>query len=86
MTGIIGAYSIEVIIIVLLVSIPSIIHMIEWIVNLVKKIKAARSQDIERGRTEALEQHTTEDRFEAGEGRIEDLEEKESQLELLIKQ
>lgn len=73
------------IIIVLLVCIPSIVKVIEWIAKLIQKIKSFRQNEFKRGQQAVIQQDTIEDRFEDGEERIEDLEMRECKLEDILR-
>lgn len=73
------------IIIVLLVCIPSIVKVIEWIAKLIQKIKSFRQNEFKRGQQAVIQQDTIEDRFEDGEERIEELEMRECKLEDILR-
>jgi predicted nuclease with TOPRIM domain len=80
-----SAFSLETILIILIVCIPYIIKGIKAIYKFFQGLKERRQATLEEGRNLEREEQQTKSRFEKGENRITNLETKESELEAILK-
>lgn len=85
MGELLGTFSLETIIIILCVAVPAIIKGINWVIKTVSAANKRKKELKGIGAQELLEEQEIEDRFEAGEERISELESEEKQLKTLLK-
>lgn len=85
MAELLSAFSLETILIILIVCIPYIIKGIKAIYKFFQGLKERRQATLEEGRNLEREEQQTKSRFEKGENRISNLETKESELEAILK-
>lgn len=85
MVELLSTFSAETLLIVLVICIPYIIKGIKAIYNFFQHLKERRQATLDEGRRLQREEQEIENRFEAGEERIDDLEAKENKLEDILK-
>ena len=85
MAELLSAFSLETILIILIVCIPHIVKGIKAIYKFFQGLKERRQATLEEGRNLEREEQQTKSRFEKGENRISNLETKESELEAILK-
>lgn len=85
MTELLAMVPLATIILILIVCVPQIIKFVNWIISIVKKHQSNQQEAFEAGREAEQEEFEEEQRFEAGEARIGELEKKESNLELMMR-
>ena len=85
MADLFAAFSLDTIIIVLCLAIPALIKGIMWICKTIKAANVRRKELRNEGAQELMEEQEIEERFEAGEDRIADLEKEEAKLTQILK-
>lgn len=85
MTELLTTVPLVTIILILIVCIPQLIKFVNWIISIVKRHNNNQQEAFEAGREAEQEEFEEEQRFEAGEKRIGQLEEKESNLEIMMR-
>lgn len=84
MADLFATFSLDTVIIVLCLALPALIKGITWICKTIKAAAARRRELRNEGAQELMEEQEIEERFEAGEDRITDLEEEEAKLTQIL--
>lgn len=84
MADLFATFSLDTVIIVLCLALPALIKGIAWICKTIKTAAARRRELRNEGAQELMEEQEIEERFEAGEDRIADLEEEEAKLTQIL--
>ncbi len=74
------AQNIGFVILVLIVMVPQLIKSVQWIINICKQHKKNQQEAFEAGQAAQVTEDEVENRFEAGEEKIENLIEEESKI------
>jgi hypothetical protein len=85
MATLLTTYGILPVVLILIIGIPAILNCVKWILDLVKKHKANQQEAFNQGRVAAQEEDALEDRLEAGEEKMADLDKRESTLEQILR-
>lgn len=74
------AQNIGMVILVLIVMVPQLIKSVQWVIKIVKEHKKDQKEAFEAGQAAQVEETAIEERFEAGETKIEQLLQEESAI------
>lgn len=85
MATLLTTYGILPVVLILIIGIPAILNCVKWILDLIKKHKANQQEAFNQGRVAAQEEDALEERLEAGEEKMADLDERESTLEQILR-
>ena len=84
MSTLLTTYSVTTIVLILIIAIPALVKFVKWILDLVKAHKANQQSAFEQGAAAAHEEEELEERFEAGEEFMQELDQREDLLEQLL--